>query len=70
LQGVEDGSAETSGIAEIFNDLTAHLTDSHSAFMKRWLRLVALEEEGLTLKRAMMWNVQGTDCPVSNTVID
>lgn len=65
MQGVEGGTAESSGIADIFNDLTAHLTDSHSAFMKRWLRLVALEEEGLTYKRAKMWNVPGTDLPFS-----
>ena len=27
--------------------------------MKRWLRLIALEEEGLITKRALMWNMEG-----------
>jgi len=59
MQGVEGGSAESSGIPDVFNEQTAHLTDSHAAFMQRWLRLIALEEEGLTQKRAMMWNMEG-----------
>lgn len=59
LQGLENGDAESSGVGPIFEELTSHLTNEDSAFMKLWLQAIALEEEGLVSRRANMWNMPG-----------
>lgn len=59
LQGMEQGDAESAGMGEVFRERTGHLSAQHAAFFAHWYHLVALEESGLTQKRAEIWSMTG-----------
>ncbi|KAL2892648.1 DNA replication ATP-dependent helicase/nuclease DNA2 [Bienertia sinuspersici] len=46
---VHGGSAESSGLGDLFESLTDHLTNSHKVFFKQWDRLIDLEAKELQL---------------------
>lgn len=37
------GSSESSGLGDLFESLTDHLTATHKVFLKQWDRLIDLE---------------------------
>ena len=41
------GSAENSGLGDLFESLTDHLTAAHKVFFKQWERLIDLEAKEL-----------------------
>ena len=59
MQAVEGGNADSAGMGPAFDQQTSHLTPSHAAILSHCLRLIALEEEGLTSRRAEIWNMSG-----------
>ena len=59
LQGMEQGDAESAGMGEVFQERTGHLSAQHAAFFAHWYHLMALEESGLTQKRAEIWSMTG-----------
>ena len=56
---MEQGDAESAGMGEVFQERTGHLSAQHAAFFAHWYNLVALEESGLTQKRAEIWSLTG-----------
>ncbi|GAB4842207.1 hypothetical protein Ancab_012165, partial [Ancistrocladus abbreviatus] len=42
------GNADSSGLGDIFDSLTSHLTNSHIMFLKQWDRLIDLEAKEVT----------------------
>ena len=46
-------------MGEVFQERTGHLLAQHAAFFAHWYNLVAVEESGLTQKRAEIWSVTG-----------
>lgn len=60
MQGLEGGTAESSGVDQIFEAAIRQQSSADDAFMKKWLRAIDLEEEGLFARRAAMWTLSGT----------
>uniref|UniRef100_A0A803M4H9 DNA replication ATP-dependent helicase/nuclease n=1 Tax=Chenopodium quinoa TaxID=63459 RepID=A0A803M4H9_CHEQI len=48
---VHGGSAESSGLGELFESLTDHLTTTHKVFFKQWDQLIDLEAKELQLPK-------------------
>ncbi|XP_057549836.1 DNA replication ATP-dependent helicase/nuclease JHS1 [Amaranthus tricolor] len=48
---VHGGSAENSGLGDLFESLTDHLTAAHKVFFKQWERLIDLEAKELQLPK-------------------
>ena len=51
----------SSPIADIFELKTAHLTPTHTAFFRKWERLVGLEEHDLVRFRKELWTMRATE---------
>ncbi|CAJ1958757.1 unnamed protein product [Sphenostylis stenocarpa] len=49
------GSAESSGLGEIFYSLTNHMTSSHTNFLGHWDRLIDLEAKETELLKKEVW---------------
>jgi DNA replication ATP-dependent helicase Dna2 len=47
----QGGTAESSGLGNLFNEKTEHLEESHSEFLKLWDRLIDLEAQELQVCR-------------------
>ncbi|EKM53179.1 uncharacterized protein PHACADRAFT_147492 [Phanerochaete carnosa HHB-10118-sp] len=58
VEQVEDTS---SPIADIYELKTSHLTPTHTAFFKKWERLVGLEEHDLVRFRKELWTLRATE---------
>lgn len=59
-QALEGGDAESSGVADIFSSTSAaDQSEAEDAFMRSWLTAIALEESGITHRRAQMWTMSG-----------
>ena len=56
-QTQEGGTAESSGIGELFDEKTNHLKDSHSEFLKLWDRLIDLEAQELQVYGIQCLNI-------------
>ncbi|XP_056693295.1 DNA replication ATP-dependent helicase/nuclease JHS1 isoform X2 [Spinacia oleracea] len=48
---VHGGSAESSGLGDLFESLTDHLTTTHKVFFKQWDKLIDLEAKELQLPK-------------------
>ena len=59
LQGLEGGCSDSSGVSTIFDEVTGLQSVLDANFMETWLRAIALEEEGITARRADMWTMSG-----------
>ncbi|GAB4824666.1 hypothetical protein Ancab_007536 [Ancistrocladus abbreviatus] len=44
------GNADSSGLGDIFDSLTSHLTNSHIMFLKQWDRLIDLEAKKVQVR--------------------
>ncbi|KAL9245210.1 hypothetical protein vseg_018886 [Gypsophila vaccaria] len=54
------GSAESSGLGDLFHSLTDHLTTSHKLFFKHWDHLIDLEAKEMQLSNNVMWRSPGS----------
>ena len=59
LQATEDGTSESAGMGDAFEDRTQCMTPERSAFLAHWLRLVDLEEGDQSARRAEIWALPG-----------
>jgi len=55
---LEHGTSETSGVPEVFNDATRHLTKTHMQYLSKWTRLIDLEESEAKGGRSEMWAME------------
>ncbi|XP_059451094.1 DNA replication ATP-dependent helicase/nuclease JHS1 isoform X1 [Corylus avellana] len=49
------GSIETSGLGDVFDSHTSHLTVPHCTFLQRWDRLIDLEAREIELVKKKIW---------------
>ncbi|KAJ6259113.1 DNA replication ATP-dependent helicase/nuclease dna2 [Drechslerella dactyloides] len=52
---IENGTAETSGVGDIFAKETAHLNETHSEFFTKWEALLSKEEKDMEKFRKELW---------------
>ncbi|MED6209254.1 hypothetical protein PIB30_053003 [Stylosanthes scabra] len=68
------GSTKSSGLDDVFDSLTNHLTSSHSKFLCHWDRLIDLEAKETELLRKEMWRSHSLKAPncgsLSSIVLD
>ncbi|KAI4353108.1 hypothetical protein L6164_002081 [Bauhinia variegata] len=55
---VHGGSTESSGLGDVFDYHTKHLTSAHSKFLRLWDRLIDLEAKETELVKKDMWRSQ------------
>lgn len=53
----EGGTAESSGLGELFNEKTEHLSGSHFGFLKQWDCLIDLEAQELQASQREIWRL-------------
>ncbi|MCO5601360.1 hypothetical protein L7F22_055480 [Adiantum nelumboides] len=56
-KALEGGTAESSGLGEVFNQTTEHLNVSHIEFLKSWDRLIDLEAQELQASQREIWRL-------------
>jgi DNA replication ATP-dependent helicase Dna2 len=57
-QTVDDVRAsEDNPIAELYDEKTGHLTDTDSAFFKKWETLLTVEEQDVGKFRSQLWTM-------------
>lgn len=54
---LEDGTGETSGIGTMFDEATDHLDETHAEFMRKWNRLLALEQGDVAKFQSQIWTM-------------
>lgn len=71
----DDGTGETSGLKDKFDDLVQHLTPAHKDFFLKWEDLLTMEEKESQKHRRELWTMVSTErerlgrC-LSNVIID
>ncbi|CAG8726865.1 34952_t:CDS:2, partial [Racocetra persica] len=61
-KAIENGTSESSGVVEIFNNKVAHLKDHHLDFFRKWDELITLEEEDMYRFQPEIWNMLASNC--------
>ncbi|CAL0302859.1 unnamed protein product [Lupinus luteus] len=59
------GSTEGSGLGNVFDSHTNHLTSAHSKFLCHWDRLIDLEAKGTELLKKQVWRSHGLKNPIN-----
>ncbi|KAI4372652.1 hypothetical protein MLD38_010855 [Melastoma candidum] len=54
------GTKENSGLGDLFDGCTNHLTTSHFAFLRHWNRLIDLEAKEAEQRKKELWNSQSS----------
>jgi DNA replication ATP-dependent helicase Dna2 len=57
----EQGTVDSSGVGDIFTDATDHLTPSHQAFLQKWNKMIAYEEDDVSIFRKEIWTMLSKD---------
>lgn len=62
-KAIEDGSAESSGVPDLFSFVTNHLTQSNIEYFRHWDHLINLESSIVTDRTSAkkLWLVDGSD---------
>ena len=58
---VENGTGDSSGMGEKFDDLVKHLKPSHQKFFMKWDSLLTKEEKDIVKLRSELWNMQSSE---------
>lgn len=58
---IENGSGETSGMGEKFDDLMKHLKPIHQQFFQKWDELITKEEKDVVKVRKELWTMTSTE---------
>lgn len=58
---LENGTQETSGLGEYFDEQTTHLDDKDAAFLKHWNDLLTKEEAEIFRFRNELWTMLSAD---------
>ncbi|CAG8452223.1 3265_t:CDS:2 [Cetraspora pellucida] len=61
-KAIENGTSETSGVVQIFNNKVAHLKDHHLDFFRKWDELITLEEKDMYRFQPEIWNMLASNC--------
>ncbi|XP_030475354.2 DNA replication ATP-dependent helicase/nuclease JHS1 [Syzygium oleosum] len=69
------GSTENSGLGDLFNAYTNHLTTAHSDFLRHWDRLIDLEAREAEHRKKELWRSRNSRrdesaCSLSSLVLD
>jgi hypothetical protein len=54
-------SAQESGLLDLYENKTSHLSSDHLHFFRKWDRLVSLEEKELVRYRKEMWTISAAE---------
>jgi DNA replication ATP-dependent helicase Dna2 len=57
----EQGTSESSGVGTIFTDATDHLTPAHELFLQKWNKMIAYEEDDVSIFRKEIWTMNSRD---------
>ncbi|KAG0003793.1 Tripartite DNA replication factor [Modicella reniformis] len=71
---LEDGTPESSGIGDIFENATNHLNVTHAEFLRKWNRLLSLEQGDVVKFQNQIWTMlsserQGSGNCLSNMIL-
>lgn len=55
---LDDGTGETSGMGEKFDDVVRHLNAAHQSFFRKWDLLLTKEESDIVKFRRELWSMQ------------
>ncbi|KAF9086986.1 Tripartite DNA replication factor [Mortierella sp. GBA35] len=58
---LEGGTEESAGIGTLFDEVTDHLNDTHAAFLRKWDRLLSLEQGDVTKFQSQIWSMLSAD---------
>lgn len=58
---VENGTGETSGMDDKFDDLVKHLKPIHQGFFQKWDELITKEEKDVVKLRRELWTMSSTE---------
>lgn len=58
---IENGTGETSGMGEKFDNLMKHLKPIHQEFFKKWDELITKEEKDVVKLRKELWTMTSTE---------
>ncbi|KAF9188141.1 Tripartite DNA replication factor [Haplosporangium sp. Z 767] len=58
---LEDGTAESAGLGMMFEERTDHLNETHAAFLKKWNRLLSLEQGDVAKFQSQIWSMLSAD---------
>ncbi|KAF9898239.1 Tripartite DNA replication factor, partial [Lobosporangium transversale] len=58
---LEDGTAESSGLGAMFDEVTDHLSSTHAEFLRKWNRLLALEQGDVAKFQSQIWSMLSVD---------
>jgi DNA replication ATP-dependent helicase Dna2 len=57
----EEGTPESSGVGDKFNEVVSHLSPRHQAFFKKWDDLLTKEERDIMRFRRELWTMLGAE---------
>ncbi|TFJ86018.1 hypothetical protein NSK_002838 [Nannochloropsis salina CCMP1776] len=58
-QAFEDGTAQSSAIGQLFDDLTGHLQEDDRVYLRKWDRLIGLEANASVRTGRELWHRRG-----------
>ncbi|KAI8599104.1 DNA replication factor Dna2-domain-containing protein [Dissophora ornata] len=58
---LENGTPESSGLGNLFEEATDHLTDTHAEFLRKWNRLLSLEQGDVAKFQSQIWSMLSMD---------
>ena len=58
---VDDGTGETSGLGDKFDELVKHLKSAHQAFFSKWDSLLTKEERDMVKLRRELWTMESSE---------
>ena len=58
-KALENGTAITSGLGQLFESQTKHITERHSRFIKKWSTMIDLESDDLKKVGKEIWSMTG-----------
>jgi DNA replication ATP-dependent helicase Dna2 len=60
-KALENGTADSSGIPDLWSSKLGHLTSTHLAYFKKWMRLVDIESADLLRFDKVAWAIPGPE---------
>ncbi|KAG0269953.1 Tripartite DNA replication factor [Linnemannia exigua] len=58
---LEDGTTASAGMETLFDEITDHLNETHATFLKKWDRLLSLEQGDVTKFQSQIWSMLSAD---------
>ncbi|KAK3826399.1 MAG: DNA replication factor Dna2-domain-containing protein [Linnemannia gamsii] len=58
---LEGGTMASAGMGTLFDEITDHLNETHATFLKKWDRLLSLEQGDVTKFQSQIWSMLSAD---------